>query len=285
MYESLQSQTYRNFEWLLINDASKDNTAEILEEYKIKSNFDIRLIHNASNQMVAYNCHQAVEIAEGEFMLFIGHDDALIPKALQILNETWDKIDQHNKNHLAGIMTNCQDQHGGLIVDEFPGAPCIGDFYRMCIDYNILGEKFFCYKTKVLREFQFSTIDRYVPESLLLYNISDKYETYFINERLRIYYINQEGVENLSSVTKIKYPKGIWFSKQEDINKRFLKMKKHPILTIKTFVMYLRMSFHGKTPISKSIMQLNTFYKKGIAIIFCPLAYMLSIADRCRKLI
>lgn len=285
MYESLNKQTFRDFEWLVTNDASTDNTAKILEDFKNRSDFCTRIIHNKCNKMVSYNCHNAVEIAHGELMIFIGHDDALVPEALQILNNTWSKITSSQKAGLAGIMSNCQDQNGNLVVDEFPGAPCADYFYEMCIDKNVTGEKLICYRTEVLREFQFSTIDRYVPESVILYNISDKYKTFYINDRLRIYYVNQDGIENLSSFKKIKYPKGMWYSKLEDINRRFSKMKKHPLLVLRTFLIYLRMSYHAKIPFVQSLKELNTFYKKMIAFILSPIGYLFSISDHYRKLI
>ena len=44
--ESLESQTFNDFEWLVINDASTDSTAKILDEYASKAKFPVRVIHN-----------------------------------------------------------------------------------------------------------------------------------------------------------------------------------------------------------------------------------------------
>lgn len=44
LYKSLVSQTYRNFEWIIVDDGSSDNTESLVSEWKNKSDFNILYI-------------------------------------------------------------------------------------------------------------------------------------------------------------------------------------------------------------------------------------------------
>ena len=46
VFESLQKQTYKDFEWLVIDDGSTDHTKELVEEFQKNSEFKIRYYHH-----------------------------------------------------------------------------------------------------------------------------------------------------------------------------------------------------------------------------------------------
>ena len=71
--DSILNQTYKNFELILINDGSKDNSIEILRKYE---NIDdrIKVIDN-SNNGVSKTRNIGVRLAEGEYIQFIDSDD------------------------------------------------------------------------------------------------------------------------------------------------------------------------------------------------------------------
>ena len=43
VFNSLKKQTYKNFEWIVCDDASEDDTIDLLQKYKKKSKFDIKI--------------------------------------------------------------------------------------------------------------------------------------------------------------------------------------------------------------------------------------------------
>ena len=71
--DSILSQTYTNFELLLVNDGSKDGSAFILEEYA-KKDSRIRVIHQ-ENMGVSAARNRAIDEAEGDYITFIDSDD------------------------------------------------------------------------------------------------------------------------------------------------------------------------------------------------------------------
>ncbi len=74
--KSLESQTYKDFEVIIIDDGSTDNSVKIIEEYIKISKMKISLI-NQFNQNAAVARNRGIEIAKGEFFYFIDSDDEL----------------------------------------------------------------------------------------------------------------------------------------------------------------------------------------------------------------
>ena len=72
--ESILSQTYKNYEIIVVNDGSTDNTKMILEEYA--NNYSDKIIHiEQANKGVAKTRNEAMQIAKGEYIAFIDNDD------------------------------------------------------------------------------------------------------------------------------------------------------------------------------------------------------------------
>ena len=71
---SVISQTYQNWELLIVNDASNDSTAQILQKFNSEEN-RIRVFNNSANKGTAYSRNKAIEAAEGQFISFLDADD------------------------------------------------------------------------------------------------------------------------------------------------------------------------------------------------------------------
>ena len=70
VYESLQKQTYNDFEWIIVDDASEDNTEELVHRW-IHNNdfFKINYIKLRENRGKMHATNQGVKQAEGYFFL------------------------------------------------------------------------------------------------------------------------------------------------------------------------------------------------------------------------
>ena len=87
--DSLESQNYSNYEIIIINDGSIDNTKKICEEY-CKKYDNIKLI-NQNNKGVSYSRNLGIQEAKGEYIWFIDSDDKIKKDVLSDLKKHLNK--------------------------------------------------------------------------------------------------------------------------------------------------------------------------------------------------
>lgn len=84
--DSIKQQTYREFELIISDDCSSDNTVPLCQRW-IKDNaklfIDIKLIESQNNTGVASNCNRAYKAASGYWIKCIAGDDLLLPDAVK----------------------------------------------------------------------------------------------------------------------------------------------------------------------------------------------------------
>ncbi|MEB8329857.1 glycosyltransferase [Flavobacteriaceae bacterium KMM 6897] len=73
-YESIKSQTYSNWEWIVVDDFSSDSTFEIVKNFMLLDN-RIKLYRNDTNMGAAVSRNRAIEKANGRFIAFLDSDD------------------------------------------------------------------------------------------------------------------------------------------------------------------------------------------------------------------
>jgi len=80
--DSVIAQTYQNWELIIVNDCSKDNTVEVVQKY---ANYEprIRLIDHETNVGVACARNTALDAATGDYIAFLDSDDMWMPEKLE----------------------------------------------------------------------------------------------------------------------------------------------------------------------------------------------------------
>lgn len=117
--DSIIKQTYSNWELIICDDASTDNTYNICQEYKAEYPNKIKLIRNKTNKKLAYTLNRCLEYAEGYFIARMDGDDiskeTRFEKQVNFLKKN-PRIDlvgtamqrfknnKYNKNELADIV-------------------------------------------------------------------------------------------------------------------------------------------------------------------------------------
>lgn len=89
--ESIQTQSYKNLEIILVNDGSPDRSGEICEKYAINDK-RIKVIHQ-ENKGVGHARQAGIELAQGEYITFLDSDDWIETDNIELLVETAKKED------------------------------------------------------------------------------------------------------------------------------------------------------------------------------------------------
>ena len=82
--KSVLNQTYTNYEFIIIDDASKDNSYELMTSYALKDN-RIKVIKNNVNIGLTKSLNNGINISQGEFIVRQDGDDFFLPNHLEKL--------------------------------------------------------------------------------------------------------------------------------------------------------------------------------------------------------
>ena len=80
---SILNQTFTDWEFVICDDASTDNTLQVLEEYKRKYPDKFVILHNEKNLMLAGSLNRCLEYAEGEYIARMDADDIAVNTRLE----------------------------------------------------------------------------------------------------------------------------------------------------------------------------------------------------------
>ncbi|AZY50174.1 glycosyltransferase family 2 protein [Bordetella avium] len=197
VYRSLQAQTWRDFEWLIVDDGSTDATRQIVMQWQADAAFPIRYLWQENqHKKTAFNL--GVREARGEFIVALDSDDELTPSALSVFDRAWRDIPEAQRAGFVAITGLCARPDGSIVGDRFPADIFDSSAVDMYFRERVGGEKFGCMRTDVLRRFPFpEDIAGFVPESLVWWAIARAgYRSRFINQVVRRYH---ESPSSLSS--------------------------------------------------------------------------------------
>lgn len=145
-YESLNAQTCKDFEWLIIDDGSTDDTKVLVAGWQSNENgYPIRYIHKENGGLhTGYNT--AIANMDTELSVCIDSDDSMPEDAIErILNE-WNKVKDSGAAGLIGLDV---DQNGKLIGKNLPETNLINAAALLCIPG--MGDKKYVVRNDLLR--------------------------------------------------------------------------------------------------------------------------------------
>ena len=193
VYKCLLNQTFKDFEWLIINDGSTDHSHNVISSIVNDASIKINYINNANNQHKMGCFMQAIDLADGEFFLTFDADDECADEALEVFNNEYNSIPEEMKTHISAVTALCVNQHGKQIGDAYPTQPYFSTTFESYVIDKVLGEKWGFTKTNVLRQISYSQAfisNGFMPEGLIWNLLAlNGYKTKYINTPLRIYYV------------------------------------------------------------------------------------------------
>lgn len=185
---SILSQTYDNFEIIVVEDGSEDDTVAILQTFTDKR---LRIIKHPVNKGVTAAKNTGLNAIKGEWFAILDSDDEIIPDALEKMMKVPLEID----GTVTAVTCNCVDTSTG----NFSGTGLNNSQY---VDFKTLltkcaGEYWGLTKTTLLLNDRFNErLGGY--ESTLWYKINERAKRFYVNEALRIYHT--EGDDRISKI-------------------------------------------------------------------------------------
>ncbi|MAU72710.1 MAG: hypothetical protein CML04_11510 [Pseudozobellia sp.] len=215
VYDSLKIQSYRNFQWIIIDDASTDSTDKLVEEWTKENNdFEIHYHKLKENRGKPFALNFGLDYCTQPITVIADSDDSFSHNTLEDLNVLWTQVNQSEESQKVGsIWTLVKDEEGKLVGELYPKNFWQVDFKQRVLNRKrkVQGEKWHSWRTEILRKYQFFHNDNtnYIGESATWTKINKDYDFLCVNIKHRTYYNTADGLINQqkskTKVAKINY--------------------------------------------------------------------------------
>lgn len=282
VYNSLCAQTFRDFEWLIIDNGSTDGTTALVESWQRVADFPIRYLFQ-ENAGLHVSWSRGVAEASGRFLLGIRSADSFTPDALERFDDIWRTIPEDERAGFSGASVNCVDENGQLIGTEFPKAVLDSDSSEIRHRYKVRGEKWGFHRVDVMRSFSLPVVEGYlgyVPESILWREIGRHYKTRYVNERLRTYWQDQKRESRMSVSAFRTRAMGGLLEAQSILNEDLRWFRYDPLDFLRRSAKYSRASFDVGRSLGAQFRGLRNWGGRLLWAVTLPVGWLLHLFDR-----
>lgn len=171
-YESLKKQTCKDFEWVIVDDGSTDNTVEVVQGFIDENFLTIRYIKQKNGGK--HRAHNTgVKAAVGDMCLCLDSDDQLTEDAIEIARKMW----QTRTDTTIGILAKRGSiQDGKPICSSWPPELHECTMFSLINDYEFHGDTALFFESNILKNNMFKEFDgeKFLSEANLYYDL-DRY--------------------------------------------------------------------------------------------------------------
>lgn len=184
LYRSLQRQSFKDFEWVVIDDGSTDDTEEKFKEFLKDDNFFSIVYRKTENGGKHRAINKGVALAKGQLFFIVDSDDYLTDDSLEKIVNTEESIPKEKKQEFAGV---CGLR--GFSKEKIIGKTFEGEILDITTlerpQYGIIGDKSEVFYTEILRKYPFPEFEKenFITECVVWDKIAnDGYKLRFFNE-------------------------------------------------------------------------------------------------------
>ncbi len=260
-YKSLLEQTNKNFEWLIIDDGSTDNTKDLINVFIQEQKINIRYyLKKNGGKHTAVN--EGLKKAKGEYILILDSDDSLTEDAIENINYYWGKYSSNNKIACLSFLKIYSDKK--VVSKPYSGVEIISNDIDFKYNKGISGDMSETYRTSILKKYPFPIFndERFLSEAIVWNKIAFKYDTVFINKEIYVCEYLEDGLS--FSCLKLRYnnPIGALENAKLFMNQRF-----KLIIRLKNAILYDGFSLIAKRKFGYIVQDSN---HKFLSILFYP---------------
>lgn len=207
LFESLCKQTKFDFQWLVIDDGSTDDTdiwfaqlpkTKFVKEYYKKENGGK---HTALNYAHPY--------IKGELVFIVDSDDWIVENAVEIVSDDWEEF-KNDKSICGMTYLRGYDKQTSFLNVKFKKDKEISDNITQILNKNKNREYANLIRISVLKEFPFPEFkgEKYIGESYLFNLAGYKYKTVYFNKIIYITKYLEDGLTKAGHRLRIACPLG-----------------------------------------------------------------------------
>lgn len=271
LYDSLLKQTSKEFEWLIIDDGSKDNTKNyvnnIIKENKITIKYFYKN-NGGKHRALNYGINKAIN----ELIFFVDSDDWLKEDAVE-------QILYYGEKYKNNPKVACLSFHRAYPNMEISGPhykqkEFISNYVDYRINEHVIGEGSEVVFADKLKEFPFLEIEgeNFLSEGYLWIKMGMKYDTVYIDKAIYYFEYLQDGLTKNILKIKGKNPKGC-----VEVYKLYFNKNIKLIPKTKAMIKYINYSKIAKYTIKKSYKDCKS---KLLFILVYPLGFLYYLSNK-----
>lgn len=269
LYNSLLVQTSKDFEWIIVDDGSTDNTYALCHQWQNEcEKFKITYL-KAENQGKHIAINIGVNLAKGELFFIVDSDDYLADDAIERILEVYKTIKFDDR--FAGVSGMKAFSNGERIGGKinFDILDCSMTDIR--VKHKIKGDMAEVFKIGILKKYPFPKFEgeNFLSENAIWLQISEKYILRFFNKNIYFAEYLKDGLTNNIHKKFIKNPQGTKF-----VFMQIIKSPKYDILyKMKACIKYWRYTVFYKARNNDYIKPIFWMY------LFLPIGFIFCIYD------
>ena len=215
LWDSLQKQTVKDFEWLVVDDGSTDGTKNLITKLQEKSDFPIRYIYKSNGgKHTALNV--GIQTIRSELTFIVDSDDCVTDDAVESILKIHKKY--RSQNNICGYAFLRAFPDGKVNGKKFDVDEKIGSYIDVRVNGDDTGaDKAEVFKTHCLKEFPFPEYpnEKFLGEDLVWVRMARKYEMVHINKAIYVGNYLEDGLTNNRRKHNIASPVGCMHRAEE----------------------------------------------------------------------
>lgn len=212
--DALANQTYRDFDVIIIDDCSTDETVSIVEKYSMNSAYTITLLRNEVNSGPAFSRNKGVNYATSEFVAFCDSDDwyaeDFLEKMLQRLEET--------NSDISFCGYNVVDSKGN-VESRYMQGKCFTENIKEALSFDIDSLCMLVVKREIIKDCPFPNIRNGEDMAVIPILLCQCKRFCVLNDCLYFYFTRSTSASNMVAMSVVdSFEKSFKFVKKHLMN-------------------------------------------------------------------
>jgi glycosyltransferase involved in cell wall biosynthesis len=277
VWSGLNSQTYKHIEWIIGNDGSTDETADMINELASRSGFPVSVITASTRVGKARMDNEGIARARGEFIVECDSDDYLLPDAVEVLVDTWNSIPESDREDFFGVFAWCRNEQN-VASPSFQTQCQFDSIWNDLADkFDAGGDMVSLIKSKEWRAHPFPEVDFVIPEGITWAALGHK-KIRVCRETLKITEY-KASCNSISFSGRMEYCRGRAYALASIENntrmyRQNLRGRWWQLIT------FIRCSMHGEIDMRQAAKMWGQNSSLSAFILMIPVAFVLALKDR-----
>ena len=263
-YESLRHQTCKDFEWIIVDDGSRDDTDDVVAAF---DDFDFPIVYvkkeNGGKHTALNASHPHIR---GKYVLILDSDDSLTETAVAAVLEQWGKYEDREE---IGVVTFLRITPDGTVFADVQDYDTPVDLLTYPRTVNLGNDCCEVIRAELLKKYPFPVFEgeRFLSEGVLWSQVAKTHKCVYVNNPIYLCEYLEDGLTRAGRTLRIRNPRGGMLSASFGMEK-----KNRLRMRIKSGLLYTCYGFFaGMTPV-QTVKQCP---EKAIACLCLPFGWAL----------